>query len=249
VGETVDMPSIIHHGNALHFSLCISKRRKTITLRVNRNGSVAVTAPSYVKTTIVRRFVKSKVEWVLDKQKYFLETARKYPPKEFKNGETFPLLGRKYRLKIVKVPELHNPSFKTEGGRLMIFVDRYPDKEQKEITRETVQEWYTIHTEKKVNILIKKYAPYLDVLPMKIKVVDQTSRWASCSKSRIIRFNWRLSTMPISVLEYIVVHELCHLKIHNHSTQFWRAVKSVLPDYENRRTWLRENGSIIALMF
>lgn len=249
MGETVDMPYIMHNGNALHFSLSISKRRKTIALRISRNGSVAVTAPSYVRTTVVRRFVRNKVEWVLDKRKYFLEMARKYPPKEFKNGETFPLHGHNFRLKLLKVPELHKSRFKIEEKRLIIFVDWQAGKEQREIMKEAVRNLYTGHTEKKLNILINKYAPYLNVLPIKIKVVDQTSRWASCSKTGILRFNWRLSTMPVSVFEYIVVHELCHLKVHDHSTQFWRTVKSILPDYENSRNWLRENGIKIALMF
>ncbi len=200
----------------------------------------------------------------MEKQKYFAEVARKYPPREFTSGETFPLHGRNYMLKIVNVisietlrsisngiraPGIEKYGYKVEGKRLKIFINQQAGKEQQDIARKAVQDWYTVHTEKKVNTVIAKYASALDVLPLKIKVVDQRSRWASCSKTKVLRFNWRLSMMPVSVLEYIVVHELCHLKVHDHSPRFWRIVKSVLPDYEKRRAWLRENGIIIALMF
>ena len=249
MGEEVAMPHIAYKGKKIYFSLLVSKRRRTITLRVKRNGTVAVAAPSYIKGTIVRGFVKKKAGWILEKQKYFDEMTKRYPSKEFESGETFLLHGRNYRLKIVKVQETDKPRYKVEGGRLMIFVDPQTSKKQKEIAREAIQDWYTIHTEKKVNAIISKYISALDVVPVKIKIVDQKSRWASCSKTRVLRFNWRLSIMPTSVLEYIVIHELCHLKVHNHSPRFWHIVKSVLPDYEKRRAWLRENGIIISLMF
>lgn len=81
----------------------------------------------------------------------------------------------------------------------------------------------------------------------KIVIRDQKTRWGSCSSTGTLSFNYRLMLAPPSVLDYVVVHELCHLKHMNHSADFWQTVESVLPDYKIRRTWLKEHGNELTL--
>lgn len=115
--------------------------------------------------------------------------------------------------------------------------------------KSAIREFYTHLTRRRVETLVRKHSLALAVSPSGLAISNQEKRWASCSKSGGIRCNWRLSMMPAPVLEYVVVHELCHLKMHDHSPRFWRVVKSVLPDYEKRRQWLRANGGPMERMF
>jgi len=84
----------------------------------------------------------------------------------------------------------------------------------------------------------------MDLFPKEIIIKDQKKRWASCSKDGTLRFNWRISMAPISIVDYIVVHELCHLKVKSHSSDFWKLVSITLPDYQKRRDWLKNNIGI-----
>ncbi|OGS05114.1 MAG: hypothetical protein A3G41_01885 [Elusimicrobia bacterium RIFCSPLOWO2_12_FULL_59_9] len=217
-----------------------------MALRVHRDGSVEVRAPRFVKQSQVRRFVAKRADWILERQRYFQELLRKHPGKELKNGETFPLLGRNFRLRLERRPGLETPYCLAASRRLKVFVDGQVGAALRTAAWGAIRNLYSDLTERKARAVIRKHSKALAVTPGKLKISDQAKRWASCSKSGDIRCNWRLSMMPISVLEYVVVHELCHLKTHDHSPQFWRILKSVLPDYEKRREWLRKEGPALA---
>jgi hypothetical protein len=218
-------------------------------LRVHRDGEIEVRAPNFVKQVILRRFVDSRAEWILEKQRYFADLLKNYPPKEFRNGETFPVLGRNHRLKVEHETDSHQPICRLDSRRLKVIVNGESGEQLQRVLRRSIREWYAALTEKKVRAVIRKHARALAVHPGKLKIADQAKRWASCSKSGDIRCNWRLSMMPMPVLEYVVTHELCHLRTHDHSAQFWRTLKSVLPDYEKRRDWLKEHGGPLECMF
>ena len=94
---------------------------------------------------------------------------------------------------------------------------------------------------------VSHYAHMLGVTYGKISIRDQKTRWGSCSSEGNLSFNWRLILAPPDVLDYVVIHELCHRKEMNHSKEFWALVESLMPDYKERRKWLRENGKNLTL--
>lgn len=241
------MPVIVYNGCRLQYRLHATPRLKTLALRVSRDGGVDVRVPKFVKHAQVRQFVRKRAVWILEKRHYFSDLLKRYPPKEFKNGETFPVLGRNYRFKLGRKSGLQEPICKPSGRRLQVTVDGQVGDALKTAVRQAIREWYGALTEKTARAVIRRHVRALAVKPGRLKVVDQAKRWASCSKNGDIRCNWRLSMMPMPVLEYVVVHELCHLKTHDHSPRFWRILKSVLPDYEKRREWLRKEGPTLAL--
>jgi hypothetical protein len=243
MGEKVKMPTIFHKGQRLKYAFHLTARRKTIALKVHRNGDIELRAPKSVKPTQLRQFVGARAAWILERKTYFADLARKFSPKEFKNGETFSALGRNYRLKIERRPGLSQPVCQAIGRRLQILVNGHAGEELERDIQSSLKDWYSNLTEEKVRFFVSKHAWALSVAPKTLKVVEQEKRWASCSRNGDIRCNWRLAMMPLPVLEYIVVHELCHLKIPDHSARFWRALKSVLPDHDRQREWLRQNGS------
>ncbi len=234
MGEKIVMP--------FQYQLSVTRQRKTMALRVHQDGSVEVRAPHFLKQSQIRQFVAKRADWILERQRYFQELTQNYPAKEIQNGETFPLLGRNFRLRLERRPGLETPYCQAEDGRLKVFISGQVGDELKTAAWGAIRSWYSGITEFKARAVIDRHAPALAVKPATLKIGDQARRWASCSKSGGIRCNWRLAMMPMPVLEYVVVHELCHLKTHDHSPGFWRIVKSALPDYEKRREWLRAWG-------
>jgi predicted metal-dependent hydrolase len=157
----------------------------------------------------------------------------RHPLKELRSGESFTVLGRHFRLRravAVKAPRV-------EGRRLVVPADAGWAE---------LRTWYGALTRRRVEALLRRHAPALKVRPGAVRLADQTRRWASCDRDGGIRCNWRLAMMPPGIIEYVVVHELCHRIIRTHSPGFWRIVKSVLPDFEKRRDWLRDHGPGIA---
>lgn len=218
-----------------------TRRKKTIALRVEPDGQVTVLSPAFVSRKSLRKFIQKRSDWVLQRQAYLKEIALKYPPRHFVNGEAFPLFARNYRLRILKNGKQGHLSCRVEGKRILVTVNGAPDGEMKESVRQCLSEFYRKKTERKVLNIIQRHAKKLDVRPGAVNIGNQRSRWGSCSKHGNLRFNWKLSMIPPSVLEYVVVHELCHLKTPNHSQRFWRMLKSVLPAYEKTHVWLKEN--------
>jgi len=232
----------------VNYNLLPSKGRKSVCLRVNRDGTVTVRAPKYVSKNYIDGFVQKRAAWIAEKQKYFERLLILYPPKKFENGESFQFLGRNLRLRLQQVVDLKIPKCKVESGRLKLFLNGQTGTEFKAVASSTIRNLYAKHTALRTAAFVRKHSSALAVKSGRISVVDQKKRWGSCSRKGDIRINWRLAMMPPAVIEYIIVHELCHLKVHDHSPKFWGIVKSVLPDYENRRAWLRQHGPAVFLM-
>ncbi|MBI5629897.1 MAG: M48 family metallopeptidase [Elusimicrobia bacterium] len=241
------MPFILYRRQRIEFKVLVTQRSKTMALKVHRNGVAEVRAPKFMTRAQVRQFVSRRSSWIVERQCYFRELKRRHPGKELKNGESFSVLGRNLRLKLERRQGLEVPYCQVEDRRLKVVVDGQEGDALRAAMSSAVRSWYSALTERKASAVVRKHARALAVKPGKLRIGDQAMRWASCSKSGDIRLNWRLSMMPIPVLEYVIVHELCHLKTHDHSARFWRILKSVLPDFERRRQWLRREGPGVAI--
>ncbi len=229
----------------LRYRVTATGRKKTMALHVHRDGTVEVRAPRFVGRLEIRRFVEKRSAWIAERRRYFEKLKREYPPKELKNGESFPLFGRNLRLRIERRPGLKLFRGLVDGRRLKVLVNGQQGVDLKNAIWSALRDFYSALTERCVRAAIRKHAPSLAVKPRGIKVVEQKGRWGSCSRAGDLRFNWRLSMMPLPVLEYVAVHELCHLKIHDHSPRFWRYVKSVLPGVEKQRSRLKAQAHVL----
>lgn len=232
----------------IEYTLLPSSGSKSISLRVLRDCSVVVRAPRHVSRAMVDEFVAKRAGWIIEKQEYFKRLLTVYPPKEFKNGESFEFLGRNLRLKLFRAVGRKTVECAAAGDRLKLYLDGQTGKEFKLVSGSAVRDFYSKHTGMRARVFVRKHAGALAIKPGRVLIVEQTKRWGSCARNGDIRLNWRLSMMPPAVIEYIVVHELCHLKVNSHSAKFWSILKSVLPDYENRRAWLRRHGPAVLLV-
>jgi len=171
-----------------------------------------------------------------------------YPEKEFISGEQVLLLGRKYRLKINEVQGENSKEPYVAGKRVIISIGRQLNQEVKKgIIRNALVKWYSAQITEIIVQRINRYGKQLGITLPSVIIKEQKKRWGSCSSKGILRFNWRIAMAPISIIDYIVVHELSHLKIKNHSPDFWKLVSMSLPDYQERRKWLKSNTPLLKL--
>lgn len=221
-------------------------RRRTASISVRRDNAVVVIVPSRLPQRQIEQIVRSKAHWIQSKLRFNEAAREKHRPKEYISGESFAYLGRNYRLKVADgkiVPAT------LQQGRIHVSVPHEltgNDREQ-HIIRELTA-WYQGHAVKRLQEKTARYAEQMGVTPAKIGIKAYRSRWGSCHKDGRIYFNWRIIMAPQSVVDYVVVHELCHLVHHNHARDFWKLVETIMPSYRKARAWLKVNGEILTVL-
>lgn len=219
-----------------------ARRRKSIQVAVD-GGGVKVSAPMDVTDDYLRAFVRRRAGWII---RNAAAEALAAPPKRFVSGETLPYLGRNVRMIVAEAGEGERPppSVRFDHWRfLMTAPAGLTEEERAERLRKAVTAWYRRRAEVRVRQAVERWGPAFGRDPeSKVLIRDQRKRWASCAPDGTLRFNWRVVMLPPALLEYVVVHELAHLKVKNHSPDFWRLVDQALPDAQTRRRQLRETG-------
>ncbi len=122
---------------------------------------------------------------------------------------------------------------------MVLEISDNPDKEK---IKSVLKKWYISKARELLAERIRIYSPLIGLSPKKLAVKEQKTRWGSCSSKGNINLNWKLVMSPLPVADYVVIHELCHLKEMNHSKKFWGIVEAIMPDYKVYRKWLKENG-------
>ncbi len=225
----------------------VRSSRKTVSVIVDPAEGVVVRAPQRVNESQIQEIVLKKAPWILEKMKTVRELVGFPSKKEFVSGESFLYLGRHYRLKVFKAKE-KSSKVSLVGGRFKMCVDSSLNEEMRErAVRDALLEWYVAHANQHLRERVGVYSSKVDVNPSGIVVKRQLRRWGSCTKNKVVAFNWKIIMAPLSVVDYVVVHELCHMRMRDHSPDFWVLLRSIMPDYEERRAWLRVNGRRLSL--
>ncbi|PTW01322.1 hypothetical protein C8C76_105102 [Halanaerobium saccharolyticum] len=231
-------------GNKLINYEIIRTRRKTMGIIVDHERNLIVRSPKNTAETKIEEVLKKKTNWILSKLKEMDKIKPAPKEKEFMTGEKLPYLGRRYRLE-VNPAEISIVEVKLYQGK---FIIDYPvdieDKEEqrREKIRVALIDWYREHAKEKINERVDKYKIKLDVEPNNVVVKKQKKRWGSCSNKNNLNFNWKIIMAPMSIVDYLVVHELTHLIHDNHSRDFWATVAAVIPDIKEKKEWLKVNG-------
>ncbi|MDA9982620.1 M48 family metallopeptidase [Gammaproteobacteria bacterium] len=211
-------------------------RKKTASVRV-QEGKVSVVVPKSISMDTIDTLATKKTKWI--REKLLLQREHQpTKPKEYVSGESFTYLGRNYRLKVQTGP---TKSVKLKYGRLVVHVPPSVQKRDQYI-QNSLTEWYREHAVKKLQEKLNRYAQVVGVTPSSVGIKTFKGRWGSCSTKGSLLFNWKVIIAPNRIVDYVVVHELCHLHEHNHSPKFWRCVERVGPDYLDCRGWLKESG-------
>lgn len=155
-------------------------------------------------------------------------------PKRYRSGEVVSYLGEKYTLEVRVSAARANTAGMVED-KLLVFVK---NEEEQEVYK-VLSNWYSKQARKWITGRVRFYSEKMGESVCRIAIKNQKSRWGSCSNKRNLNFNWNLMRFEPEVIDYVVVHELCHLKQMNHSKDFWEEVAKILPDYEERKAKLK----------
>lgn len=218
----------------LRFEVAYSPRRKTVELSVERDGALVVRAPLGAATDRLEAFVRAKRTWVYKKLAEKDALRHVTPVKEYVSGEGFPYLGRSYRLLLVDQQDV---PLRMEAGRFRLLRAEAGNGRAQFIA------WYMEHGRAWLRRRVAALAPRVGVEPAGVEVRDLGYRWGSCGRAGGLNFHWATILLPPGIVEYVVVHELAHLRERNHTPEFWQAVERAMPDYLRRKAWLAEKGS------
>ena len=223
-------------GFAFPVKVVRTDRRRTVSIQLDDDG-VSIHVPRTLAERRIREIIVKRTPWITAKLK---ETAERRPikPKEFISGEVFSYLGKHYRLKVLRGEERF---VKLKEGYLQAQILN-EDTEPEATLRSLVVGWYKEHAQERLQQKSDRYAKIIDVKPKSVAIKDYKSRWGSCSPLGDIRYNWRIILAPYRIVDYVVVHELCHLLEHNHSRKYWKCVKRYVADCGEKREWLKRNA-------
>ena len=213
----------------------VRSRRKTIALIIQRDGTLTVRAPLRMAEVRIRAFVESHADWIAKNQAK-VRAAVPPPPKHYVEGETFLYLGRSYPLTIVP---RQRPALTFDGRAFRLTKSALPKAE------ETFVRWYKGQAALLLLERVLTYAGKHGFQYQKIRITSARTRWGSCSSRGTLSFTYRLVMAPPEVVDYVVVHELTHTQVRNHSKTFWNRVGELMPDYKARLTWLKKNGKFL----
>jgi len=240
---TIDQGQIPFGRSVIEYRIERSERRKTVTIAVDPSVGVVLKAPVDAPKRRLENIVKTKAPWIMQRLVEFREFGAGPAPREFVAGETYAYLGRSYRLKIERTTDFGRPRASLHGAYLTVALGRGVTPEASEIiVKRAIVGWYRRQADRRLKERAAVYAERAGLRAPPVLVREQEKRWGSCSSKGELRFNWRVVMAPMSLIDYVVAHEVCHLVVRDHSARFWRLLGTLLPDYEERRVRLRVEG-------
>lgn len=226
---------MIHNylGQTLSFEI-VYKKRKSVGITIDIYGNVEVLAPRGTSDERVLQVIEEKWDWVQQKSNEMTERALGQKVKVYDHGENFLFLGKEYPIKVSQDINIDQDYVVFEGDMLKIYVKQHEDAK----IQQALKRFYYQKCKMLVEQSIRSYQKHFKVKPRSIRISDSNSNWGTCDSRQQLTFNWKLAMAPQQVIDYVVVHEMCHLVHLNHDRSFWRLVGKILPDYEAQENWL-----------
>lgn len=223
---------LAHGGLQIPFRIDYSERSR-LTIHVHPEMKLEVLAPAGRSCDAVLDRVEARAPWIAKQWRFFERYQPTQPERQFVSGETHRYLGRQYRLKVTKAKD---PTAKLVGKHLHV---RQSDTADRNQTEALVNQWYRDHSTatfaRRTEFCLEQCKSLKLKSSPKISVRKMSRRWGSCTKAGNITLNLELIRTPIHCIDYVITHELCHLKFHDHSPRFYRTLSRVLPDWERRK--------------
>ena len=228
--------TFMHKNREIKFNI-IYRKRKTMSLEIKKDGIINAIAPNALDKTFIVDKVKNKSDWIIKKLDEIEVLNNNRYIRSYESGDIFLYLGNEYILEVLVDKTTIGTSVSLENNKLIV----RSNSNTKDVIQRALKNWYTDETLGITKERINYYKLFFEDTVTSIKIKDQKSRWASCTYKNEILFNLRCSMMPIQIIDYIVVHEMCHMEHRNHSKDFYLAVERILPDYKQRVKWLKNN--------
>ncbi|MDQ8195457.1 SprT family zinc-dependent metalloprotease [Coraliomargarita sp. SDUM461004] len=217
----------------------VRSKRSTADIVLERDGRIVVRAPESVADEQIEKIVDSKLHWIYRNLAEWRDLNSTRILREYKSGEGFLYLGRSYRLKLVA--EQAEPLL-LKNGRFTLRRNLVETGDV-ELAKAAFREYYVARGLERISKRVEYFAPKVDAKPRGVKVKELGHRWASCSPLGELSFHWKCMMAPQTIIDYIIVHELCHFHHLDHTAAFWNEVDKVMPNYRERKEWLKVNGA------
>lgn len=232
---------IVRTSTGIEVSVHRTDRVRSADLFVEAS-TVRLVVPKRLSDQQIERIVKAKSVWIGKKLR--LNSAVVVPKrKEFISGESVQYLGKNYRLKVI-VGEVN--TVKMRGGRIEVTIATGQKEGRSDaLVRQLLISWYRERGVERLTEKVSKVCKQLSVTVESIGVRDFKSRWGSCFASNKVVFNWRIIMAPHHVIDYVVAHELCHLRHHDHSAKFWSMLNQVVTNVSKSKLWLKQNSMLL----
>jgi predicted metal-dependent hydrolase len=214
----------------------IYSNRRSVAVQINREGELIVRAPRYFPEEQVLRFVASQEDWIRKHQARARAVRDKYEPVRIEKGAVLPLGGRKVSILPYEGADIQ---YDETAATLRVPVSTTPDE---------LRRWLCRKVHDQLMGLVRVYAVRMGIAVPPVRLSRARTRWGSCSSLGRIRFSWHLVFCHPAAVEYVVVHELCHLFSMHHDRRFWNLVESYLPDRREREDWLKRNQGVMEIL-
>jgi predicted metal-dependent hydrolase len=212
------------------------RRRRTMEIVVDGRDGVRVSVPLQTPEDEVATFVSERARWIAR----HAAAVEEHGPSRWESGEHVRLLGRPIELRVEPAAVAFATAYH-DGERLLVDVPDLLDPDARpEAAREAVLAWLRVRADRLLRGRTERWAEHLRLYPHRVIVKEQRRRWGSCSREGTIRLNWRIVMAEPALIDYVIVHEMIHLLVRNHSPFYWLQVGRVLPDYDARRNRLQE---------
>ncbi len=213
----------------------VRSRRKTVSMIIEGDGLLTVRAPLRLSESRIQAFVDSHAGWIA-KTRARLRATPIPPTKRYGEGETCLYLGHAYPITVVPHSR---PALTFDGVSFRLGISSLPK------AKEAFVRWYKGQAKLFLSERVLHFAGRHGFRYQKIRISSARTRWGSCSSSGTLSFSYRLIMAPPEVVDYVVMHELVHTQVRNHSKTFWKKVGELMPDYKSRLNWLKKNGKLL----
>jgi hypothetical protein len=230
----------------VHYQIRRSTRAKRLRITV-RPAGVEVTAPVRARDADIVAFVSQNRRWIETKVGALRARLAAHPGSDqLVDGALVPYGGRFEHLNVVPSSRAR-PRVTYDDGFWIELPERVPEAARATVVETALTAWLKRQAHVATSGIVEHHGRQHDLMPTALRIKAQKRLWGSCTAKGVISLNWRLILGPPEILEYVVVHELCHLRHAHHQPPFWQLVGEVLPDYQRHRTWLRTNGHLLSL--
>lgn len=219
------------------------RRKKTVSMMWDPQEGLIIKAPLTTQIETLEGMARKRIYWLMQMRDSRQQEAGPML-KEMVNGETLQYLGRNYRLRIHWNSKRND--CKLQAGWFDVHTTENCTGNQ-ETFWELIESWYKKQAKARIPERVQHYASQVNLQPNNILIRSQEKRWASCDSQGNLRFNWRIMMAPLTLIDYVVAHELCHLMFPNHSQDFWDLLWTLMPDYALRRERLKLLGTNFTL--
>lgn len=216
----------------------VRSNRKSIGITIERDAQVIVNAPTDLDEQTIEKHIHKKRFWIWEKLALKKDSLGNIVQKQFISGESFGYLGRNYRLQIVD----DNSDLKLKNGWFTL-----GSKKQKK-AKEIFKAWYSEYLKNKIDERLTIICKNAHIEKPDFRIMELGFRWGSCTKDGVLNFNWKIAMAPVGVIDYIIAHEIVHLKEHTHNEKFWKEVAKIMPNYAEKKEWLKIQGKNLSLI-